>query len=621
MFNNSSPKPNQAFETLFVLLFAYVLLATGLFHIFTNAGGAYSIGAVFQPWLNPSSADHRIYSILSFALPLSVALFFVGKSDSDLYGTARFSTYFDIKRKGLFSKSGIVLGEYKGFFNRYIINGRKDCESVIVVEPPGIGKTSGVLKPTLAHYPGSVVITDVAGDIERDTGGWRNTVSDVYIFRCDGRPTHRINVLDYIRSGDHRLMDCLNLAHVYFPTNERNRDNFFVSSARSLFAHLLVMICELNELTEEHAKTNASVDVIPRTMGAVWRLVNPITKYIDEETGAEVTPPMDDFDPQRALMTSLFKTFPEIPDVTRRVVSNFYGTAKRQRDGVLGTVNQVIELWADPHLDRATSASDFDLRDIRKRPMTVYLQLNGDEYIRFAPLIKAIFDTSFTHMCSKIPDEKEEPYSVLYALDELANLGEVPRLSERTTQMRKHRGHIMALVQSLNQLPMVYGDKAAGVLLSTFKQQVFSTNQDPETARFIANKGFTLTAKSESVSASKWGAKLDARSSLGATSEKLIKDYETYVMGEDDLLIFAETMWPIKAKVIKAYKKPKYKKIYTYSENNRVSPPAVTAVSHVAFDLLHLHVFVDGKGVVRTINTPLEHMLLKKYIAEDLHDL
>ena len=40
------------------------------------------------------------------------------------------------------------------------------------------------------------------------------------------------------------------------------------------------------------------------------------------------------------------------------------------------TFTSRLDLFANPLLDRATSRNDFDLRDLRKRPMSIYLAIN-----------------------------------------------------------------------------------------------------------------------------------------------------------------------------------------------------------------------------------------------------
>ena len=40
------------------------------------------------------------------------------------------------------------------------------------------------------------------------------------------------------------------------------------------------------------------------------------------------------------------------------------------------TFTSRLDLWANPLLDRATSGDDFDLRDLRRKPTSVYVAVN-----------------------------------------------------------------------------------------------------------------------------------------------------------------------------------------------------------------------------------------------------
>src|SRR3546814_3346856 len=58
-------------------------------------------------------------------------------------------------------------------------------------------------------------------------------------------------------------------------------------------------------------------------------------------------------------------------------------------DLIKKTITNVLGLWLNPLVDAATAASDFDLRQLRQRPMSIYLGVSPDELDRIAPLAAA----------------------------------------------------------------------------------------------------------------------------------------------------------------------------------------------------------------------------------------
>ena len=55
------------------------------------------------------------------------------------------------------------------------------------------------------------------------------------------------------------------------------------------------------------------------------------------------------------------------------------------------TFTSRLDLWANPLLDAATSGDDFDLRDLRKKPMSIYVCVNPDDLHRLRPVLSLFF--------------------------------------------------------------------------------------------------------------------------------------------------------------------------------------------------------------------------------------
>ena len=65
-----------------------------------------------------------------------------------------------------------------------------------------------------------------------------------------------------------------------------------------------------------------------------------------------------------------------------RALSEIIDLAPVTASSIRKTFTSRLDLFANPLLDRATSRNDFDLRDLRKRPMSIYLAINpGDLHL------------------------------------------------------------------------------------------------------------------------------------------------------------------------------------------------------------------------------------------------
>ena len=68
------------------------------------------------------------------------------------------------------------------------------------------------------------------------------------------------------------------------------------------------------------------------------------------------------------------------------------------------TFTSRLDLWANPLLDAATSGDDFDLRDLRKKPMSIYVCVNPDDLHRLRPVLSLFFQQTIGLQTTELPE-------------------------------------------------------------------------------------------------------------------------------------------------------------------------------------------------------------------------
>ena len=129
-----------------------------------------------------------------------MALIVALPSRRSLHGDARWAKARDIRRAGLFSDQGIILGRYR---NRYLM--LPGQTGVILAAPPRSGKGVSCVVPNLLNWPGSVLVLDIKKENWTLTAGYRSLFSEVYLFdpfAADGR-TARWNPFTYVSDNPH----------------------------------------------------------------------------------------------------------------------------------------------------------------------------------------------------------------------------------------------------------------------------------------------------------------------------------------------------------------------------------------------------------------------------------
>ena len=140
-------------------------------------------------------------------------------------GRARFATWGEIRRAGLFARTGILLGKRSGSFLR-----SNDPVHVLVAAPTRSGKGVGIVIPNLLSWPGSAVVLDIKYENHELTSGLR-AAHGQRVFRfspadAEGR-SHRYNPLDSVRDqAAHRISDLQRLAAILLPVPGTGRDSF-----------------------------------------------------------------------------------------------------------------------------------------------------------------------------------------------------------------------------------------------------------------------------------------------------------------------------------------------------------------------------------------------------------
>lgn len=143
------------------------------------------------------------------------------RTSDSAYGSAAWGDPTDPKY-GLNQKNGLVLGKDKN--NRYLIDNR-DTHAIIAAAT-GSGKTAGPAILTLLSYEGSMVVTDVKGELFALTSGSRSKFSDIHNFNpLSADPKTKINPLLLVRPGLDAIEDCTVMASAILPREVKQARN------------------------------------------------------------------------------------------------------------------------------------------------------------------------------------------------------------------------------------------------------------------------------------------------------------------------------------------------------------------------------------------------------------
>ncbi|WP_419611106.1 type IV secretory system conjugative DNA transfer family protein, partial [Thiolapillus sp.] len=257
--------------------------------------------------------------------------------------------------------------------------------------------------------------------------------------------------------------------------------------------------------------------------------------------------------------------------------NDYLDTSKNTRSSIRKTFTARLELWANPVIDAATSTNDFDLRDLRKKAMSIYVAITPDDLDRLAPITNLFFQQVIDLNIRELPDyenpDSEYKHQVLMLMDEFTSLGRLNSLFKGVSFIAGFGLRLLPIIQSPSQLrdQKLYGVEGANTFMENHALRIVFPPKDHKIAEEISNTlGFeTVKSRSRSKQLSGSGGRSYSESDQ---RRALLLPQEITQLGARKALIILENCPPIKAVKIRYYEDP----VFT---QRLLDPPGVPEVT------------------------------------------
>ncbi len=496
-----------------------------------------------------------VTSGVGLLIVLPGALIAAARPRRALHGDARFANTSEIARAGLLGDGSktlgpaILIGRYRGRF--LSLPGQL---SVMLSAPTRSGKGVGVVIPNLLNWPDSVVVLDIKGENYDITAGFRAAHGHaVYAFSPfdESARSHRWNPLSAVRTSQlHRVGDLLAIGQVFFPNDVAGTSSeaFFNDQARNLFLGLGLVLLE--------------TPALPRTIGELLRqssgkgrsLKDHLTALIAERSGATPTMAAAGTSEMPTGTAALAPLSDECVDALQRLLSNSDNTLS----SVVATFNAPLTIFADAIVDVATSADDFELDDVRRRPMSIYVRIPPNRLASARPLLNLLFSQLVNLNTRHLPEQDPSlTRQCLLVNDEFAAMGRVSVIASSAAFLAGYNLRLLTVVQAMSQLDAVYGDKDARTFATNHGLQIlFAPREQRDADEYSAMLGqFTerATSNGRSRSFSQHG-----HSSVSTNDSQqrraLLLPQEFKELGGERLVAIVENFKPILAEKIRYHR-------------------------------------------------------------------
>lgn len=318
--------------------------------------------------------------------------------------------------------------------------GVKSDRHLMTVAGARAGKTSTLLIPNLYLYRGSTLVIDPKGELASATAAHRANELGQEVFVLDPWGSAR---------------DCPdNLKAQFDPLGE-----LLDSDPRNLIDDAALMAEALIEDQGENSAhwTNAARDFLraailfmvlgpDRESANLADLLQNVTLAMGEE--AEFLAYMRTFNPG-----------PDCPAAVSELIlmaaDGLMRTPEKERNSILSTARNQLGFLASEPMARSLARSSLRLRNLKRKPTTIYLCLPAARMTTHAKWMRLILNMTM----AALEDEPGTPkLPVLFMLEEFAALGHMRALEQASAYMAGFGVKLFIVLQDLTQLKRHYKD-------------------------------------------------------------------------------------------------------------------------------------------------------------------
>lgn len=503
--------------------------------------------AVEQFWIYRSNSTLQLIAIIAIvpALLISGLVAAIGlRPTSNPLGDASFQTIADLRRGRWLGKKGHIFGRHGGSILR-----KADDRHHMIIGPTRSGKGVGYVIPNALMHQGSMIVTDLKGEIWRLTAGYRKAQGNqVFLFSPGNPATHRYNPLDFIRQDrGTRTTDIQNIASILVPETSGSDNAVWQGTAQQVLAGAISYILESKHYRDR------------RNLGEVNSFFN---------SGVNL----------QVLMKLLKEREPYLSKFTLESFNAYLALSERAAASALLDIQKAMKPFKNERIVAATTVTDMDLAAMKRRPISIYLAPSITDITLLKPLLTLFVQQTMDILTL---DLQENAVPVYFLLDEFRQLGRMTEIMTKLPYVAGYGIKLAFIIQDLKNLDEIYGETSRHSLLGNCGYQLALGANDQATADYVSRAlgKTTIRYRSESRTIELTG--LNRRTRVEQIRERdLMMPQEVRQLDPEKMILLAEGQRPILCNKVRYHKLKTFVQAVQYAESHVPEVAPVDLLPH-----------------------------------------
>ncbi|MCM2294713.1 type IV secretory system conjugative DNA transfer family protein [Allorhizobium sp. BGMRC 0089] len=500
---------------------------------------------VYFYWGNAIVRKAAATALLIAALIAAMITLLLFRRKKEPLGNAAFQTVSEISSGKFFRKKGHIFGKAGNRIIRALDDGHH-----LVIGPTRSGKGVGYVITNALMHVGSMIVTDLKGEVWNATAGYRVSQGNrVFRFAPGQDFSHRYNPLDFVRPdiGD-RTTDIQNIALTLIP--EKGGDGAIWSQlAQQIAAALISYILESDRFEGR------------RNLGELNNLIN---------SGQSLQEKME----------NILRRERDLSKFTIQGFNQFIQMPEKTAGSALTDLQAALNPWKNEKIAASTAMTDHAFKDaiynLKKQPSSIYITPNVSDMTLLRPLMALFVQQIMNILLLK---HEQKALTTFFLLDEFRQLGKMQQLMTSLPYVAGYNIKFAFVIQDLKGVDGIYGEHERTSMLANCRYQMVLGANDNVTAEFVSKALGQVTVRynSRSQSGGFGGIGGYSRTTLNETirDRALMMPQEIRQMPQKQMLLLIEGQKPIKCQKLRFYETNPFKEAEAYAQQHVPMVPSV----------------------------------------------